>query len=279
LYGCETWSLTLRDERRLRVLEKRVLKRIFGPKRDKVRGEWRKPHNEELNDLYYSPKIFRVIKSRRMIWAGHVARMEERRGEAYTGFWWGNLKERDVIKDTILHQNILSHIEDPVLNTKFTKRTCLGFGQTSRFYQNQQKCSHCAEDHHWKECGNQHQTRCSIYLKANTYIHDEGKKLNTNHSVFSQGCPRMRRIESIIIMRCVQLNTHHCKAAMAHLSLYTGENKVHILFIQEHHSYNVEPCYIPPDYLSFHASSATNPRATLLIRLEIAHNFMLLHQF
>ena len=79
LYGCETWSLTLREERRLRVFKNRVL-RIFGPKRDDVTGEWRKLHNEELNDLYSSPNIVRVIKSRRMKWAGHVARMGERRG-------------------------------------------------------------------------------------------------------------------------------------------------------------------------------------------------------
>ena len=76
---CCVWSLTLREERRLRVFENRVLRRIFGPKRDGVTGEWRKLHNEELNDLYSSPNIVRVIKSRRMRWAGHVARMEERR--------------------------------------------------------------------------------------------------------------------------------------------------------------------------------------------------------
>ena len=74
LYGCETWSLTLRGERRLRVFENRVLRRIFGSKRDEVTGEWRKLHNEELNDLYCSPNIFRVIKSRTIRWAGHVAR-------------------------------------------------------------------------------------------------------------------------------------------------------------------------------------------------------------
>ena len=62
LYGCETWSLTLREERRLRVFESRVLRRIFGPKRDEVTGEWRKLHHEELNDLYCSPGIIRLIK-------------------------------------------------------------------------------------------------------------------------------------------------------------------------------------------------------------------------
>ena len=80
LYGCETWSLRLMEEHRLRVFENRVLRRIFGPKREGVTGEWRKLHNEELNDLYSSPNIVRVIKSRRMRWAGHVARMEEGRG-------------------------------------------------------------------------------------------------------------------------------------------------------------------------------------------------------
>jgi hypothetical protein len=79
LYGCETWSLTLREEHRLRVLENRVLRRIFGLKRDEVSGEWRKLHNEELRDLYPSPGINRIIKSRRMRWAGHVARMGEKR--------------------------------------------------------------------------------------------------------------------------------------------------------------------------------------------------------
>ena len=79
LYGYETWSLTLREEHRLRVFQNRVLRRIFGLKRDGVTGEWRKLHNEELNDLYSSPNTGRVIKSRRMRWAGHVARMEEGR--------------------------------------------------------------------------------------------------------------------------------------------------------------------------------------------------------
>jgi hypothetical protein len=77
LYGCETWSLTLREEHRLRVFENKVPRRIFGPKRDEVTGEWRKLHNKELHDLYSSPNIITIIKSRRMRWAGHVARMGE----------------------------------------------------------------------------------------------------------------------------------------------------------------------------------------------------------
>jgi hypothetical protein len=77
LYGCETWSLTLREERRLRVFENSVLRRVFGPKRDEVTGDWRKLHNKEVNDLYSLPNIVRVVKSRRMRWAGHVARMRK----------------------------------------------------------------------------------------------------------------------------------------------------------------------------------------------------------
>jgi hypothetical protein len=80
LYGCETWSLMLREERRLRVFENRVLRRVFGPRRDEVTGEWRKLHSEELHDRYSTPSIVRVIKSRRMGWAGHVARIGDRRG-------------------------------------------------------------------------------------------------------------------------------------------------------------------------------------------------------
>jgi hypothetical protein len=80
LYGCETLSLTLREECRLRAFKKKVLRRIFGPKRDEVTGEWRRLHNKELYALYSSPNIIRVIMSRRLRWAGHVARMGERRG-------------------------------------------------------------------------------------------------------------------------------------------------------------------------------------------------------
>jgi hypothetical protein len=79
------------------VLENRVLRRIFGPKRDEATGEWRRLHNEELTDLYSSPNIIRVIKSRRMRWAGHVARMGQR--EVHTGFWWGDLREGDHLGD------------------------------------------------------------------------------------------------------------------------------------------------------------------------------------
>jgi hypothetical protein len=79
LYGCETWSLKLREEHRLRVFENMVLSTIFGPKKDEVTGEWGKFHNEELRDLYSSPSIIRIFKSRRMRWAGNVAQMGEKR--------------------------------------------------------------------------------------------------------------------------------------------------------------------------------------------------------
>jgi hypothetical protein len=96
LYGCKTWSLTLREEQKLRVFENRVLRRIYGPKREEGRS-WRKFHNDEFHCLYSSPHIVRVIKSRRMRWAGHVAHMG--RGEVFTGFWLGGPKARDHWKD------------------------------------------------------------------------------------------------------------------------------------------------------------------------------------
>jgi len=92
LYGCESWSLTLREERTLRVFENRVLRRIFGLRRDEVREERRKLHNEELNNLFSSPNTFQVIKSRRMRWAGHVALMGERK--VVYSFLVGKCEER-----------------------------------------------------------------------------------------------------------------------------------------------------------------------------------------
>jgi hypothetical protein len=97
LYGYESWSLTLRDERRLRVFENRVLRKIFVSKRDEVTGYWRKLHNEELSDLYSSSIIVRIIKLRIIRWAGHLERMGGR--EVYIGFLWGNLRERDHMED------------------------------------------------------------------------------------------------------------------------------------------------------------------------------------
>jgi hypothetical protein len=79
LYGCDTWLLTLREEHRLRVFENRVLRMVFGQKRDEVTGEWRKLHNDEFRNLYSSPSIIRIIKSRRMRWVGHVVRMGAKR--------------------------------------------------------------------------------------------------------------------------------------------------------------------------------------------------------
>ena len=79
MYGCENWSLTLKEECRLRVFENRVLRRICGPKRKEVIGQWRQLHNEELTYLYSSPNIIQVTKSRRIRWAGHAARVGERR--------------------------------------------------------------------------------------------------------------------------------------------------------------------------------------------------------
>jgi hypothetical protein len=93
LYGFETWSLTLREEHRLKVFENRVLRRIFGPRRVEVTGEWRKLHNEELRNLYSSPSIIRIIKSRKTRWAGHVARMGRTR--THIDYWWESQREKD----------------------------------------------------------------------------------------------------------------------------------------------------------------------------------------
>ena len=103
------------EERRLRVFENRVLRGIFGPKRDELTGECRKLYNEEINDLFCSPNIVRVIKSRRMRWAGYVARMGERRGVyRVLGFWWGNLRERDHLADPGAYGRTIHFISIPV---------------------------------------------------------------------------------------------------------------------------------------------------------------------
>jgi hypothetical protein len=96
LYGCESWSLILRDEYRLRVFEKWVLRRIFGSERHEVTGDWRKLLNEELRNLYSLPNIIRMIKSRRMRWAGYVTRLGWVCNTIMQiGYWWESRYERD----------------------------------------------------------------------------------------------------------------------------------------------------------------------------------------
>jgi hypothetical protein len=97
LYGCETWSLTLREEHRLRVFENRVLRRIFWPKRDEVTGEWRRLHNEELNDLYSSQNIYSGDQIKKNEVGGACSTWG--RGEVHTGIWWGDLREGDHLED------------------------------------------------------------------------------------------------------------------------------------------------------------------------------------
>jgi hypothetical protein len=100
----------LKGGRRLRAFENRVLRRRFWSKRDEVTGEWRKLHDQKLNNLYCSPNIVPMIKSSRLRWAGHVACMGRR--DVYTGFWWGNLRERD-------------HLEDPAVNGRIILKLLL----------------------------------------------------------------------------------------------------------------------------------------------------------
>ena len=107
LYGCETRSLILREERRLRVFENWVLRKIFGPKRDEVTGECRKLHNEDLNDLYCSPNIFRVIQSRRTRWAAHLVCVVER---------------RDAYRVLVVKLEGNNHFEDPGIDGKIILR-------------------------------------------------------------------------------------------------------------------------------------------------------------
>jgi hypothetical protein len=105
LCGRETWSLTLREELRRRMFENRVIISIFGSKTDDVAGEWRKLHNEELNDLNFPPNIVRVIESRRMRYVGYVVCMG--RGVVHIRFWWGTLRERYHLEDRGMHGRII----------------------------------------------------------------------------------------------------------------------------------------------------------------------------
>jgi len=105
LYGCETWSLTLTEERRITAFVNRALRKIFGPVRDEVTGKLRKLHNEEFNDLNSSLNIIWVIKSRRI--GGGACSSYGGRGKVHTGVWWGNLRERDQLDDPGVKERIL----------------------------------------------------------------------------------------------------------------------------------------------------------------------------
>ena len=97
LYRCETWSIKLTEKRGLRVLDNMILRKTFGPKKDEMSEEWKRLHNEELYDVYSSPGITRVIKSRKMRWAVYVERMG--REDTNTGLWYINLRERDLLEN------------------------------------------------------------------------------------------------------------------------------------------------------------------------------------
>jgi hypothetical protein len=101
MHVCETWCLTLREEHRLRVFEDGVLRRIFGPRRDEITGGWRKRHNEELHNFYSSPRLIKLIKSRRMRWAGHVARMR-RKMNAYRILVGKPQRKKETIRKTYM---------------------------------------------------------------------------------------------------------------------------------------------------------------------------------
>ena len=118
----------------MKVVGNGVLREIFGPKRYEVTGEWSRLHNEELNDLYCSPNIMRMIKSRRTGWDGHVARMG--RGEVCTEFWWGNLKERDHSEGLgVVGRRILKLILKKSVSNVWARLIWLGIGTSGRIYE------------------------------------------------------------------------------------------------------------------------------------------------
>ena len=120
LYGCETWSFTLRDECRLRVFEKRVLRRIFWPKRDEVTREWRKLHNEELNDC--TPHQILVVDQIEKSESGGACSTYGGKGEVHEGFWWGSLREGDHSEDPGVDERIILRC----IFKKWYRETCTG---------------------------------------------------------------------------------------------------------------------------------------------------------